>query len=73
MICRSIPDCCVPNFVIPNHIGLLAPNIPCVLLTYHPKSKEEEDPGYSRKVSVAAAANINVEAAITNSSPLLKK
>jgi hypothetical protein len=53
---------------------LLAPNIPSVLPAYHPNSKEEEeDPGYNRKVSVAAAANINVEAAVTNSSPLLKK
>jgi hypothetical protein len=63
-----------PNFVIPNHIGLLAPNFPSVLPTYHPNSKEEEkDPGYNRKVSVAAAPNINEEATITNSSPLLKK
>jgi hypothetical protein len=66
-ICRSIPDCCVQNFVIPNHIGLLASNIPSVLPTYHPNSKEEEDdPGYNKKVSVAAAANINVETSITN-------
>jgi hypothetical protein len=49
-----------PKLCNPYPIGLLAPNIPSVLPTYHPDIKEaEEDLGYNSKVSAATASNIN--------------